>query len=189
MPWRRREPRRCAHACSGGPPVHCTSSSRGASVGGDALRASNPRTQWQDLFHLNSSCRDWLTRPAFNPARAPQVTHSAWLACAMRDTLQMAPQSNMAVRSLAIPNTAVNLVRWSGDAWQLVLWGDVGEFDLAQHVAGERRPLLICAVAIAGAGLLSVLAWRRPDAASASPLLRVVGRWADHVCKGVAATL
>jgi probable phosphoglycerate mutase len=56
------------------------------------------------------------------------VTHSAFLATIMNRVLNQKHQPNPRVRALALPNTAINMLRWKGDEWQLVVWGDVGEF-------------------------------------------------------------
>jgi hypothetical protein len=46
----------------------------------------------------------------------------------MNRVLNQKHQPNPRVRALALPNTAINMLRWKGDEWQLVVWGDVGEF-------------------------------------------------------------
>ena len=67
------------------------------------------------------------------------VTHSGLLSALIVDLLEVAPNSNPKVRFFAVPNAALNLLRWHGDAWQLVVWGDVGEFDTPPPLARQRR--------------------------------------------------
>ena len=78
------------------------------------------------------------------------VTHSGLLATLMNAVLNQRPNPNPKIRSLALPNTAINLIRWSGEGWQLVAWGDVGEF--AQQAPSMLDVvLLMLAAAAAGA--------------------------------------
>ena len=116
--------------------------------------------------------------------RVVVVTHSAWLSCMMRHVLAMQDQPNPKIRALAIPNTAINVLRWSGDGWQLTLWGDIGEFDLA--VDDATGPLkLVSAVALIGVGL-ALLGWRRSGSESA--LARILAA-VDVACEGAAASV
>ena len=80
------------------------------------------------------------------------VTHSAFLATLMRGVLGQQQQPNERIRALAIPNTAINVLRWSGDGWQLVLWGDVGAFATCGSSPSEVLHLLLAA-ASAGAAM------------------------------------
>ena len=103
------------------------------------------------------------------------VSHSGLLATMMVAILNQAIISNPKIRSLAHPNTAINMVRWSGDGWQVVLWGDVGEFAAAAPLPATERGsvrishqtlLLIVAVAAASgaaavAGVASLASRRR----------------------------
>ena len=59
------------------------------------------------------------------------VTHSGWLSSGMRAVLGM-PYNVVKGSGLALPNTAINLLRWEGAGWQVQLWGERGEF-------GERQ--------------------------------------------------
>lgn len=59
------------------------------------------------------------------------VTHSALIASTMTGILNQRHTPNPRIRSLAIANTALNVLRWSGDGWQLVLWGDTAAFAAA----------------------------------------------------------
>ena len=69
----------------------------------------------------------------------------------MNVVLNQRPNPNPRLRTLRLANTALNLLRWSGDGWQLVL-GDVGEFAAAppvaassgagSHCSARARPLL-----------------------------------------------
>lgn len=56
------------------------------------------------------------------------VVHSGLLMALMSRVLGLAPNPNPRVRALLCPNTSVNVLRWVGEAWTLVLWGDTAEF-------------------------------------------------------------
>ena len=96
-----------------------------------------------------------MQRESSGGQRILVVTHSGFLATIMRGVLCQAPQPNPRIRSLAIPNTAINVLRWSGDGWQLVLWGDVADFPPAR-TAPPLLELLLAAVAGAAGALIAV---------------------------------
>lgn len=79
------------------------------------------------------------------------VTHSGLLATLMNAVLNQRPNPNPKIRSLALPNTAINLICWSGEGWQLVSWGDVGEFAPQAPSPTMDVALLVLAAAAAGA--------------------------------------
>ena len=88
------------------------------------------------------------------------VSHSAFIACVMRDVLRQRHEPNMRIRSLGIPNTAINVLVWKGDGWQLKLWGDVGEFAGAPgggRVDGRLVGLMCAAAALVGAAISTAL--------------------------------
>ena len=87
------------------------------------------------------------------------VLHSGLLAAIMSSVLGLSPQPNADIRALALPNTAINMLRWKGSGWTLVLWGDTGEFEAhrrggvtpgASPLATSRRIAELVTVAAAG---------------------------------------
>jgi 2,3-bisphosphoglycerate-dependent phosphoglycerate mutase len=78
------------------------------------------------------------------------VTHSGLLASLMTECLGQKPNPNPRVRTLKLANTALNLLRWSGDGWQLVLWGDTGD-DFVSAASQAPRAALVLAAGVAGA--------------------------------------
>ena len=99
------------------------------------------------------------------------VTHSGLLSSLMNVVLNQRPNPNPRLRTLRLANTALNLLRWSGDGWQLVLWGDVGEFAAAPPVAASSG---------AGSHLLG--------ACASSPARLVLSAGAVGVLLGAATT-
>ena len=91
------------------------------------------------------------------------VTHSAMISTLVIGMLSVGPNPPD-VRHFAVPNTAVNLFRWHNAGWQLVAWGDTGEFDLGR--AGAAAPRLSqlashAAAMVLGAAITRWWLWRR----------------------------
>ena len=92
------------------------------------------------------------------------VTHGAVLANVGNAALGM-PHTSKGGGSLALKNTAINVLRWQDGLWELVLWGDTGEFADAPdvHVAAAAMRLIGVGIGLGlAAGLcVGVLAARR----------------------------
>ena len=60
------------------------------------------------------------------------------------------------VKLLALPNLALNLLRWSGDGWQLALLGDTAEFgDAASSSTAGTVTIPVAAAAVVAAAALA----------------------------------
>ena len=68
------------------------------------------------------------------------VTHSYLMSSTVAGILRIDVSANTQLKPLAMPNAALNLLRWSGDGWSLALWADTGEF-AAGHRREEQRPV------------------------------------------------
>ena len=68
------------------------------------------------------------------------VTHSYLMSSTVAGILRIDVSANTQLKPLAMPNAALNLLRWSGDGWSLALWADTGEF-AAGHRREEERPV------------------------------------------------
>jgi probable phosphoglycerate mutase len=90
------------------------------------------------------------------------VTHSGLLASLMTECLNQKPNPNPRIRTLKLANTALNMLRWSGDGWQLCLWGDTGDEFRAAVSPYARFALLGASLAgvVLGA-TVAALAFRR----------------------------
>ena len=90
------------------------------------------------------------------------VTHSGLLASLMTECLNQKPNPNPRIRTLKLANTALNMLRWSGDGWQLCLWGDTGDEFRAAVSPNARFALLGASLAgvVLGAAV-AALACRR----------------------------
>ena len=88
------------------------------------------------------------------------VTHSAMISALVVGMLSVGPNPP-AVRHFAVPNTAVNLFRWHNAGWQLVAWGDTGEFDLGRARAAPppRRLSRLASHAAAAALGAAIARW------------------------------
>ena len=110
-------------------------SGRQTEVAGRRLRAAGRREPLVDAGRAVAALKAIAER---HPRARLVVTHSGWLvgdASGARHAVQRRQG-----RRAALPNTAINLLRWEGAGWQVQLWGERGELASARCGASASRP-------------------------------------------------